>query len=439
MSASSLADRFVRARPGLLFLAGAVGICVRPALLLRSPRFWAEEATVYFEHARAVGVAALASPHLGYYSFFSNLAGVLASLPRPEHGPWVTTLLALAIQLIPVGLVLAGRIAFLRTPGRQLLALAAIIVASPSDEVWLNTINSQFHLALACALLLLESEGEPSWLGRWARRGLLVLAGLTGPVSCFLLPVFLWRAWRTRQREDWVQVALLTPCVGAHMLIWGAALVRAGLGAGNAGRTPPAMDVLSTALTTRGLFEPLLGTPLSNRIGTAIMEGRELPGRAVLLTIGCGVLLLGWSWGLQHRQRFQVRLVAVSGPLVTLLCMVGSLGTGAKSELIHPSGGGGRYFYVAAVLALFLAISALTPAEDSRFARARRMFVLPLILFALASHVSGIRERRRQYAAWPRWSDEVAAWRKDPAYRPRIWPPDWTMSLSQTPTARNEQ
>ncbi|WP_342381249.1 hypothetical protein NVS55_16445 [Myxococcus stipitatus] len=406
-----------------------MGICLREPLLLRSPRFWAEEATVYFEHARDVGVAALATPHLGYYSLFSNLAGFLASLPRPEAGPWVTTLLALGIQLIPVALVLAGRIAFLRTPGRQALALAALILASPSEEVWLNTINSQFHLALASVLLLLESEGEPSRSGLWARRALLVLAGMTGPVTCFLLPLFLWRAWRTRQREAWIQAGLLTACVGAHLAIWGAAFLREGLEAASAGRARPSLDVISTSLVTRALFEPVLGLPLAHRLASAVVRGRALPWRAVLLAGGCAVLLLGWSWAMQYRQRFQVRLLAVSGPLLAALCMVGSLGSGDKSQLVLPTGGYGRYFYVPAVLVLLLVISALAPDENNRFSRMRRALALPLLILAFASHTSGLVERRGQHADWPRWRDEVAAWRQDPTYRPRIWPPDWRVAL----------
>ncbi|HXI26983.1 MAG TPA: hypothetical protein VNG89_01130, partial [Vicinamibacterales bacterium] len=58
--------------PAFALLTLAIALIVsysRSPALLRSPRFWAEEGSVYYAYATAHGgVATLVAPHLGYFS-----------------------------------------------------------------------------------------------------------------------------------------------------------------------------------------------------------------------------------------------------------------------------------------------------------------------------------------------------------------------------------
>ncbi|HET8706541.1 MAG TPA: hypothetical protein VFM46_09595, partial [Pseudomonadales bacterium] len=64
--------------------------------LFSHPRFWAEEGSVYFANAwHFVWYEVLFEPHLGYLSFFNNLAALIATTVPLKHAPLVTTIAAL--------------------------------------------------------------------------------------------------------------------------------------------------------------------------------------------------------------------------------------------------------------------------------------------------------------------------------------------------------
>ena len=180
--------------------------CVLPPLMLHG-RIFAEEGSVYLRYAWIHRpIRALLAPHLGYYSLWSNLCGIVAARVFPlSHAAIVLTWCAFLAQLLTAFLIVECE-AFesLKSKG---LALAVLLLAS-NLEAWLNTINTQFYFAI-CAAVILISQGSRL---RVARYGALLLGGLTGPVVACVTPFYLLRAFLNKSKDAVAQSALLLLC-----------------------------------------------------------------------------------------------------------------------------------------------------------------------------------------------------------------------------------
>jgi hypothetical protein len=147
-------------------LATLLLIFLRAPAILLTGRFWAEEGKIYFLDARLRSWwDALLASRMGYYSGWTKLAALTATAVPLEWAPMVTVYAALAVQLMVVWFVVRSD-AF-AGPVARVLAVAAVLLAVPSAEVWLNTANSQFHFALGAAVLLVTSVLHGS--GVWTR------------------------------------------------------------------------------------------------------------------------------------------------------------------------------------------------------------------------------------------------------------------------------
>ena len=259
-------------------------IVLRAPELLIEPRFSGEEGSVYFQAALDDGaLATLLTPHMDHLVLYENLAVLAAAWLVPiEHAPLVTTLAALALQLVAPAIVLASRAPVWASPWRRAAGVALLLLVRPSATVWLTTNTAAFHAAVIAFLLLLEPTAQPA--RRAVDRAAIVACGLTGPIASFLVPAYVHRAWHRRDRESAVQAALLAACGLAQA----AALLVA--------RTRPdglhrevLVDAGTTgfATVTRVVVQPVLGVPASAALATWI---DRVPDPAYQLA---GVVLVG--------------------------------------------------------------------------------------------------------------------------------------------------
>ena len=250
-------------RPGLvalLLLAAAAFLVLRAPRVLLEGRFWAEEGSVYFASALAGGPSALLRPHQGYLNLATNLATGAAALPFVplEAAPRVTVLAALLVQLLPAFLLLTRRAAWLPSPSARLAAAGLALLARPSDEVWLNSANAHFFLAVAAAVLLATRPGTE---GRWSEPALLAFAGLSGVTSALLAPLAWAAAARERTRRRLGAALLLTACA-----LLQAAILLPALASG--GRTARAdADLFLPALLSRHVVAPFVSDATASRAG----------------------------------------------------------------------------------------------------------------------------------------------------------------------------
>jgi hypothetical protein len=395
-----------------LFGLYALLLVLRAPTLLVSPRLWAEEATVYLAHAlSASGWQALAAPHLGYYSLLPNVATLLAARVPLEWAPAVTFAVAFAVQLLPAVLVLTANTPALATPLRRGIALLLVLATVPNKEAWLNTINSQFYLAICAGLILISGPGTPGVA--WLRRGVLAVGGLTGVPSLFLAPLYWLRALLERSREHAVQAVILSACGVVQLLV----VVNAVEGGARALHVTP--DIVLTALFVKSVVLPFL-RPLLGLASKACMAAMAAGGwvKAVLLLLEAGVLG-ALAYGVaKSRVGAGSYLVAGAGITAVLSC-VGALG---DPTLLMKTTYNGRYFFVPNVFLGLALLMAVAPGSrlGPRPAKVFRVLLGWWLLMAVVNYAGS-------FGAFtgPSWRAEVAAWRADPAHAIGVWPPGW--------------
>ena len=200
-----------------LFILGVLVLFLREPRFFLVPRMWAEEASRFYAYAyRFSGGSkwylSLLYVYRGYYSLWTNVTSTLAAnLVTVESGALFVTVMAFLVQILPLAQIIWSRARFWDSPIKKVTGMLIFILTPLSGEIWLNNINSQFFLALTAILILIE-PAENTWKRKWADRLLLLLAGLTGPVTSMLVPVYALVAWIERDRERLIQTILLAAC-----------------------------------------------------------------------------------------------------------------------------------------------------------------------------------------------------------------------------------
>ena len=226
----------------ILFLLVIGLIAYRSPDLFLYPRFWAEEATLYFksiyENDWLSSLLFIPRYTAEYMALAVNIPLTLAAHVFPlEYAATVSTYFSLFILLIPFAIVLWGNSYLWDSPLKKFLACSIILLAPTSTdaEIWLNTINLQVHCGIISICILFEKlwehqispkppfkkEGTPlfkegigeifpiSFLKRWYYRLLLLFCGLSGPYTMFLALPFLLKAWHEKSKESFWHFSLI--------------------------------------------------------------------------------------------------------------------------------------------------------------------------------------------------------------------------------------
>ncbi|HEY5998431.1 MAG TPA: hypothetical protein VI078_03910 [bacterium] len=416
------------ALPALLLAAYALATVLRcPPLVLR-PNFWGEEAD-YFVFAMSHGwVESLLRQASGYFSLWASLAGTAAAKLVPlDHAPMVTMLFALVAQLTPAAIVATSAAEFWQAPGRKLFGLAIILLAKSGKEIWLSTITSQLHFALAAVLILLEPDELPRGR-RIAFRALLLVGALTGPATSMLFTLYLWAFLRSRSRERAVQSLILL----AAGLVQGASLLLESGDMANRSGQAGFFVVTATAWTkivwaflgreaARLWAERLTSVAVSpDTLHADVLAGALLAAEALL------ALLLFVSTSRK------VRGVLLGSCALFLVSSVLLSAGRDKLEFIDPRVAS-RYLFIPEVTLLLMTLSAL----DTWPIRRWRVPAVFAVLLCASGLFHDVREYPgmdfRYHGYYPVWAQEVAKWRIDPTYQPASWPAGWTVDLSGRP------
>ncbi|MGE5558288.1 MAG: hypothetical protein ACM3WV_06700 [Bacillota bacterium] len=205
----------------LFFLAIlALLMFLREPELLLQPRFWAEEGAVYFKTAYDLPwYKSLFMPQQGYYGLFPNLVAIIANLVPLEFAPGIATFFAFLVQLLPFVIIFWGKSSYWDTIWKKVLISLLVLFTWATNEVWLNTINSQFYLVLTTFLILLTDSAATSKKQNIFYYFMLVLSGLSGVVSTFLTPFFIYRAVKDKNKNAAVQAWIITGCAIIQALV----------------------------------------------------------------------------------------------------------------------------------------------------------------------------------------------------------------------------
>jgi hypothetical protein len=417
------ARRISKVQAGVL-LAAYLGLTVcRVPQVLWPGRFWAEEGAYFRAAFESPTVTTFFSPAQGYYSLLNQLAVFAAArFVSIEHAPVVTGLFALGVQLLPAVLLLSSRVAGLTALWQQAAALLAILVIPPNQEVWINTITSQFHLCLAGGVILISSTERRAV--QILRLSVLGLAGMTGIVTLLLLPFFVVQYARERRRWRLAEIAVLLVCGIVQGVIVSTPGIRP---------SAASCELLPAVLLNKQWVLPFLGSGACDRAALSLAWESLL--NPLPLWLGAGALYGGLVvclavWG----RRESMLLFAASLAVVVISFLQSGEGMTAGGAFEHlKAEGAGRYYFAPNVM-LVLALL-LSPGERRSTRNVRNLYrTLALVLVGLSLVVgtvdfAGSRTRHQRFFSGPNWQEEVRRARSEGRKDLAIWPAPWKVEL----------
>jgi hypothetical protein len=415
-------------------MTGALALIVlRAPELFAEPRFWAEDGR-WYRYACERSTWAMLALVQEYLVLYPNLVGALsAGLFSVERAPAVALYGVLLVQLAVLWVIAVSSARFLDTAGRKAVAMLLVLLIPPSAETWLVVVSAQYTLVLIAALILCEEREPASAARRWGYRGLLGIGGLTGVLVCVQTPLYAYKWYRTREREVAVQTGILAAAslIQLACMIWLHAQKHRGFGL-------PSWTTVSLVALNRHILEPInLGW--AEWFWKAVQQWGD---RALPAALAAAIVLsvYAWVWR-QLRDDWRLRLMLLTALVMLGFSIVFAYVHGHWWVLIEPNAIL-RYFYAPNVLLALSLLGALQLwRRRGRAARSVASHFLVMVLlasgtleyFALNEKSMPVYETRR-----PKWSEEVAKWRKDPNYEPRIWPTVWSLKLDPRKCDGNE-
>lgn len=420
-----------------LFAAAAISIILRNPGLIQYPRFWGEEGLVFFQHAynsRSI-ISGLTTSH-GYYSLPPAIATTLAAnMFQVETAPLITTIVAFLIQLMPLGIVCFSHSAIYRNPLDRLIFSSIIILVIPGNEVWLTTIASQFHLTIAACLILMEDPEEMTALRAHLYLSIIVFAGLSGILVCSLLPLFVLKWFRTRNKISLAFAGCLFAVTLIQILVtiaeWNAnpALFHSRM---------QDKDLFNLVAITwnRNFLMLFLNQDQSLLFGRLFYNLRHsvediklllimIPVFLVFIAVYCSIFFL---WTKRTPQFSWLAFLWLN-----LITFYGSIDP-SMSHLY--SYAGARYYYPTNILILF---SLYLWIREVKFP-GKLLKQLAILVFLAAGLLRGADEFGKEkslFTQLPKWTDEVRLWRRNPEHKLRIWPSPWAITLQQKRPTRD--
>lgn len=412
-------------------------------VMFRLPHAWAhgrfqdEEATVFLAYAWHHGsLDALFRPFAGYWNFAADATTLLVArlvqsgIVSLERAPYLTMMMALAVQVLPGVLILTGRAQWLANRACVVAALLMIAIMPATEEVFFNILHIQFHLAL-CVALILALDVPERGLAKIGYGALLFVAPLCGPGAIVVLPLFALRAFVDRDAGRLMQLgALVLGSTVQLLLFYGASPIR--------GRMFDAAT-LAAGMFVRLIALPLIGTRLSLRLGLVILGSRTSGGTLWWWFAAASVLLFGTLLIAAARRRDGAIWLALSGLSISAVSLGMGMVAGERYRLpsLFEVVEGERYNFLPLVL---LGLAMISMAARPMF-RGRAVCV-SLCLVALLSAALYYPNPSSMFAEGPSWPAEVGAWRKDHRHPLAVWPRPWTADLSDetrpcVPPSRN--
>lgn len=404
---------------GVLAVAALLIITREPALV-EHPRFFADEAEYYFPYAyNHSWLSAFLHAQNGYYSFLPNVTSLIAAHLLPlELAPVVSTYVGLIFMLMPHVLIWLGRSDIWPQIWQKVLASLLLLYVPQDDRMWLSSISSHFYLSVCVFLMLVDR-----WEGMSGRRltaysALLALSAFSGPVSCFMTPVFLYKAWRHPGGEGWIFSSILLAACALHGIIFLRVLLWNDLDMSKF-RSEMVMrpSLLNMLKSTFKYFMAGFMSWLQDRRFFTIMLGswRFALMPFISLSIIGGTL---WYFSRQLSREERVLFIGSFMLLTFMSCLMSSHAEAPK-----------RYFYVTNIIVMLMIARHIGGAVKEAGWRGPAASVLVGLILA-----SGMYNFHSSFTAynprWPLWTDEVAHWQDNSNYVLDAHPPgSWPVHL----------
>jgi hypothetical protein len=397
-------------------------ICLRLPNVVWHGRFYAEEGEFFFGYAWHMPWGqALWHPLGGYLNIVASGTTLLTKILVEngwiplEDAPYLTEAVALFFQTCPAILLLSSRAAWLRPRWAVPCALAILATPPLTEQVWLHTLHSQFHLAL-CAAIILTTETETAWGRALFRIGPLLLGPLCGPASIVMLPFFVARAVLEQTRARWLEAAALALGATAQLGLFYSASASRSYHIGP--------DMLASIMFVRHIVLPFAGPVPAARyaeVVRSIVGAGGIPWATLFLSVAVfGALVLASL----RRWREAPAWLLISGLALAAISYFGAIHSG---PMLLNVAFATRYSFVPQVLIGF-ALLAFATTGSSRLSQISGFAAAWIVVVGLATYFRPM----SNLADGPDWRAEVAAWRADPEHRLAVWPKGWFVDLAPT-------
>ena len=380
----------------VLVLCGTLAIILREPEMFLYPRIWAEEATVFYTFARHHSVLAIfTTAHVGYLTLFNSIVSIIqAKLFSVENAAAVSTYMGFLVQLIPLYIIAFTTHKFWNNPIKKMICVL-IVISVMAPELYINTTNSHFILGLITFLIMMISPNTLSRFQKYFFRTLLFLGGLTGPASIFFTPTFLFKAYREKNKEKYIQAGIITVCA-----IIQACVILYSIFYNNTYNRLSVTDFKTTRY--RFIIDNFTLMPHSH-----LFDGQLFSIDHIILI---GLLMSGFYayLFLKNYRNSEYLIALISFIIIAILSTLGSL---------H-MGGGPRYAYIPTCILLIVLMSQF-------FEPKRNYIALFILVFCLSINVFHYTTNINNWAykpSYPKWRTEVAKWRLDSTYNPKIHP-----------------
>ncbi len=400
----------------------AIGLIVIRIPALLKGRFWGEEGRVFFLMAYELPLhKALLFSHAGYLNLIGNIGGALANCVPLKYACRVTVYLALLVQSVPLILLAQSRASWLQERRFFVASLLFIATIPLCQEVWLNTTCSQHHLTLCTALILAL---EPcAGLALIFQCFVLILAGLSGPGSVLLAPLFFIRALFTRTKARIIHLLCIGTAAFIQLIFFWKPLGRHVQNLSGEQMTFGIEPKLFLDIVfVKQLLSPLMGyhetQDIAGNWAAAYQQGN--------LHLEPQIVLMLTIFSLQayaiFRCRFhEARWLITTGMLLIIAGYAGALGSRVDSLLI---GINDRYTFAPEILLKLSFLALLFQATGWK----KRVWQA-IVVWLLVIGVHEFFDCPSQFASGPSWKEEVHAWQQDPTHALKIWPADWAINL----------
>ncbi len=401
-----------------LLLVAFVAIVVlrMPHILFGGGRFWAEEGVVYFTGALTrAWYEAWFLIHTGYINLAAGFGAWLGlRLGGILHAPLVTVLFALAIQTLPAWIALTHDFPWRRSLIASASAVALIAIPPVTGEVWLNTITSQFHLALASALIYASAERRRGLAGFDC--AILAFAVMSGPATSFLTPFFVFEAVRRRDRASVIQAAILCLGLSIQLVIFLLHPL-----ASRGAPLPP--DEILSAISLHTIVLQFAGIGPASAFAKHLLaryhEHRTLWQGPLLLALYYGVVAVGIG---RARNATLARL-QLAGLVIALVSFREAL-AGSFDGFMQVVADQ-RYAFVPMVINALVLVGLAAGPRDAW----RRAFALPVAVLLIVGAID-FRLGLALFRTGPAWQPQVVLWKHDAKLTVKVWPGGvWVMTM----------
>ena len=418
-------------------------IVLRYPSYLINPRIWAEESIyleTFFSSSNIFdGFDALIYP--AYYVLISRISGFFASLASPENAALITTICGLIVLLIPISIIIFGNSKYWISIKHKIILSAFIIFSSSTGEIWMNSTNVGFIMAVVTFLILID-ENSGALIKKLIYGTCLILAILTGPISLLMSPFFLYR-YLQKKESSFLVYCFLFLILGLFQISYFLISHNLETSVGNLNRG----IFISTSFTetffywlSPNIIFPIFGYFVATGFRTIMIAGAQkseqlnifsellpfsnetsilLISASVLMSgIAIAALLISICWYLVKRSTkdeviFMIILFFYLSITLTMLSLGGH--------------GGYRYSFVTSFILLFFLLQRLSFEIHSIERKViKAMISLSIIIGVLEYYprvISFSPDFRSEYdAKWPVWKSEVETWKNNPQYKPKVWP-----------------